>query len=175
MEMPSARHRYTRKEVSMLKKLKDYLDSHEIKYVTITHSPVYTAQEIAASAHIPGKELAKTLIVKIDGKMAMAVLPASYRVDFDLFKGAAGASSVELASEAEFENMFPGCEVGAMPPFGNLYGIHVFVAESLAEDAEIAFNAGSHSELIRLSYKDFERLVKPKTIRFSYHTEKNRH
>jgi Ala-tRNA(Pro) deacylase len=152
----------------MLKKVKDYLDSHQIKYVTITHSPVYTAQEIAASAHIPGKELAKTVMVKIDGKTAMAVLPASYRVDFDLLKGATEASSVELASEADFENMFPGCELGAMPPFGNLYGIEVFVAASLAEDAEIAFNAGSHSELIRLSYKDFESLVKPKVIRFSY-------
>ena len=173
--MPSARCGYTRKEVSMLKKLRDYLDSHEIRYVIITHSPVYTAQEIAASAHIPGKELAKTVMVKIDGKMAMAVLPASYRVDFDLLKGAAGASSVRLASEAEFENMFPDCEVGAMPPFGNLYGIDVFVAQSLAEDEEIAFNAGSHNELIKLSYKDFERLVKPKTIRFSYQPEKNRY
>ena len=166
--MPNERRVYTKKEVAMLKKLKNYLDGHQIKYVTITHSPVYTAQEIAASAHIPGKELAKTVMVKIDGKMAMAVLPASYKVDFDLLKGAAGASSVELASEAEFENMFPGCEVGAMPPFGNLYGIDVFVAASLAEDSEMAFNAGSHSELIRLSYKDFERLVKPKIIRFSY-------
>jgi len=151
-----------------VKKLKEYLDSHQVKYVTISHSPVYTAQEIAGSAHIPGKELAKTVMVKIDGKVAMAVLPASYRVDFDLLKKAAGASSVELASEKEFENMFPDCEIGAMPPFGNLYGMEVFVAASLTEDTEIAFNAGSHSELIRLSYKDFEKLVKPKLAKFSY-------
>ena len=151
-----------------VKKLKEYLDSHQVKYVTISHSPVYTAQEIAGSAHIPGKELAKTVMVKIDGKVAMAVLPASYRVDFDLLKKAAGASSVELASEKEFENMFPDCEIGAMPPFGNLYGMEVFVAASLTEDTEIAFNAGSHSELIRLSYKDFERLVKPKIVKFSH-------
>ena len=151
-----------------VKKLKEYLDSHQVKYVTISHSQVYTAQEIAASAHIPGKELAKTVMVKIDGKTAMAVLPASYRVDFDLLKKAAGASSIKLASEEEFKNMFPDCEIGAMPPFGNLYGMDVFVAASLAEDAEIAFNAGSHSELIKLSYKDFERLVKPKLARFSY-------
>jgi Ala-tRNA(Pro) deacylase len=107
------------------------------------------------------------VIVKIDGRMAMAVLPASYRVDFDLLKEAAGASSIELASEEEFKDLFPDCEIGAMPPFGNLYGMDVFVAASLAEDADIAFNAGSHSELIRLSYKDFERLVGPKVVEFS--------
>ena len=149
-----------------VRKLKDFLDSHHVKYVTISHSPAYTAQEIAASAHIPGKELAKTVMVKIDGKMAMAVLPASYKVDFDLLKEVAGASSAELASEEEFKDMFPECEVGAMPPFGNLYEMEVFVAESLAEDEEIAFNAGSHTELIRLTYEDFERLVKPKVVQF---------
>lgn len=150
-----------------VKKLKEYLDSHKVKYITISHSPVYTAQQIAASAHIPGKELAKTVMVKIDGRMAMAVLPASYRVDFDLLKEAAGASSVELASEDEFKDLFSDCEIGAMPPFGNLYGMDVFVAASLAEDADIAFNAGSHSELVQLSYKDFERLVEPKVVKFS--------
>jgi len=150
-----------------VKKLKDFLDNQNIKYVTITHSPTYTAQEIAASAHIPGKVMAKTVMVKIDGKMAMAVLPASCKVDFDLLKKAAGASTVGLASEQEFKNLFPECEIGAMPPFGNLYGMEVFVADALAEDEEIAFNAGSHTELIRLAYKDFERLVKPKVIKFS--------
>lgn len=151
-----------------VKKLKEYLDSNKIKYETIGHSPVFTAQEIAASAHIPGKELAKTVMVKIDGRMAMAVLPASYRVDFDLLKEAAGAGSVELAGEEDFKNLFPECEIGAMPPFGNLFGMDVYVAASLAEDEDIAFNAGSHSELIRLSYRDFERLVRPKIVRFSY-------
>jgi Ala-tRNA(Pro) deacylase len=150
-----------------VRKLKEFLDNQNIKYVTISHSAAYTAQEIAASAHIPEKELAKTVMVKINGKMAMAVLPASYNVDFDLFKKVAGTSKVELATEKEFKDMFPGCDVGAMPPFGNLYGMDVFVAESLAEDEEIAFNAGSHAELIRLAYKDFERLAKPKVGRFS--------
>jgi Ala-tRNA(Pro) deacylase len=150
-----------------VKKLKDFLDNQNIKYVTITHSPTYTAQEIAASAHIPGKVMAKTVMVKIDGKMAMAVLPASCKVDFDLLKKAAGASTVGLASEQEFKNLFPECEIGAMPPFGNLYGMEVFVADALAEDEEIAFNAGSHTELIRLAYKDFERLVKPRIAKFS--------
>jgi len=150
-----------------IKKLKEFLDSHKVKYVTINHSTAYTAQEIAASAHIPGKEIAKTVMVKIDGKMAMAVLPASFRVDFDHLKQVTGAGKVELATEKEFEDMFPGCEVGAMPPFGNLYDMDVYVAESLTDDEEIAFNAGSHSELIRLNFKDFKRLVKPKILKFS--------
>ena len=150
-----------------LKILKDFLDSQKIKYVTIGHSPAYTANEIAALAHIPGKELAKTVMVKIDGKMSMAVLPASYKVNFDLLQKEIGASKVELASEQEFKDKFPGCEIGAMPPFGNLYGMEVFVEKSLSEDEEIAFNAGSHTELIKLSYKDFERTVKPKVMKFS--------
>ncbi len=150
-----------------VKKLKDFLDSNNIKYTTLSHSQAYTAQQIAASAHIPGKELAKTVMVKIDGKMAMAVLPASFKVDFELLKKAAGAGNIELAGEQEFEDMFPECDIGAMPPFGNLYGMEVFVAEKLAEGEEIAFNAGSHTELIRLAYKDFERLVKPKVVNFS--------
>lgn len=149
------------------RKLKDYLNSQSIKYVTITHSPAYTASDIAGVAHIPGKELAKTVMVKIDGKMSMAVLPASYKVNFDLLQKEIGASKVELASEQEFKDKFPGCEIGAMPPFGNLYGMEVFVEKSLSEDEEIAFNAGSHTELIKLSYKDFERTVKPKVMKFS--------
>ena len=148
-------------------KLREFLDSHNTKYVAIAHSPAYTAHEVAASAHIPGKELAKTVIVKIDGKPTMAVLPASDRVDLDRLKEVAGASTVELASEQDFGGLFPECDVGAMPPFGNLYDMDVFVAASLAEDEDIAFNAGSHTELIRLSYKDFERLVTPKVVTFS--------
>ena len=149
------------------RKLKQFLDSHNIKYVSIKHSEAYTAQEIAASAHIPGKELAKTVIVKIDGNMAMAVLPAGYKVEFELLKEAAKANKVELASEEEFKDVFPDCEIGAMPPFGNLYGLEVFVAKTLAEDKEIAFNAGSHIELIKLAYKDFENLANPKVLKFS--------
>jgi Ala-tRNA(Pro) deacylase len=150
-----------------VRKLKEYLDSHSVKYITIQHSQAYTAQEIAASAHVPGKELAKTVIIKIDGQMAMAVLPASYRVDFDLLREDAEAEEVELATEQEFMELFPGCELGAMPPFGNLYGMDVYVAATLSDDEEIAFNAGSHTELVRLAYKDFERLVKPQVVKFS--------
>lgn len=143
-----------------VKRLKEFLDSRQIKYVVINHSLAYTAQEIAASAHIPGNRLAKTVMVKIDGKMAMAVLPGSEKVDLGSLKQAAGAKAVELASELEFKDRFPECEIGAMPPFGNLYGMQVFASRNLAAD-EIAFNAGSHTELIRMSYKDFESLVQP--------------
>jgi Ala-tRNA(Pro) deacylase len=147
--------------------LRSFLDSYDIRYVVLQHSKAYTAQEIAAAAHIKGKELAKTVMVKIDGKMAMAVLPASYQVDFDLLKRAAGAKKVRLASESEFKDLFPDCEVGAMPPFGNLYDMEVYSTESLAEDEEIAFNAGSHTELIRMAYHDFEKLVNPKIVKFA--------
>jgi Ala-tRNA(Pro) deacylase len=160
--------RILHEEVAMpIKKLKDFLDSQHVKYVAIRHSKAYTAQEIAASAHIPGKEVAKTVMVKMDGKMAMAVLPASCKIEFELLRKAAGADKIALADEKEFEDLFPGCELGAMPPFGNLYGMEVFSAASLADDEEIAFNAGSHIELIRLSYRDFEKLVKPKVLKFS--------
>lgn len=149
------------------KKLKAFLDENQIKYITVKHSSAYTAQEIAAIAHIPGKDLAKTVIIKINGKMAMAVLPASYKVSFDDLKDTLGVKEARLAYEQEFIDKFPDCEVGAMPPFGNIYGMDVYVAESLAEEEEIAFNACSHTELIKMSFSDFERLVKPKRIKFS--------
>lgn len=152
-----------------LQKLKEFLDRHNVKYVTISHSLAYTASEIAASTHIPGKELAKTVIVRLDGTIAMAVLPASYKVDFELLKGLTGARQVELVSEREFAHLFPGCATGAMSPFGNLYGIPVYVADVLAEDEDIAFNAGSFTELMRLRYEDFARLVQPKVLHFAAH------
>lgn len=149
-------------------KLKEFLNSRKVKYVTLSHSAAYTAQEIAASAHIRGKELAKTVMVTLDGKMAMAVLPASRKVNFEQIREAAGAKDAQLASEQAFRDAFAGCEVGAMPPFGNLYDMDVYVSPLLAQDEEIAFNAGSHTELIRMAYKDFERLVKPKSARIAY-------
>lgn len=150
-----------------VKKLRAFLDEHGVKYVTIKHSRAYTAQEVAASAHIPGQELAKTVMIKLNGTMAMAVLPASYQVDFDLLQEATGAEEIELATEEAFKDLFPDCEAGAMPPFGNLYGMDVFVAASLTEDEKIAFNAGSHTELIKMSYADFARLVDPVVLAFS--------
>jgi Ala-tRNA(Pro) deacylase len=148
-----------------IQKLKDYLDDHHTKYVTIRHSRAYTAQETAQSAHIPGKELAKTVMVKVDGKMAMVVVPASEHVDLSELRRLIGAGKVELADELEFKSLFPDCEIGAMPPFGNLYGMEVFASKNLAEDEQIAFNAGSHTELIKLAYRDFESLAAPKIVR----------
>ena len=148
-------------------KLKEFLDANNVKYSTLTHSTAYTALEIASLAHVKGQELAKTVIVKLDGRMAMAVLPASRQVNLPFLKTAAGAKTASLATEAEFRDLFPGCETGAMPPFGNLYDMSVFVDESLSKDKEIAFNAGTHKELIRLAYEDFARLVHPKIITFA--------
>jgi len=148
-------------------KLKSFLDENKIKYVTIMHSVAYTAQEIAASVHMPGKGLAKTVLIKVNGKLAIAVLPASYKIDFDMLKKNLHADNVRLANEQEFKDKFPGCEVGAMPPFGNLYGMETYVAASLVEDEEFAFNAGTHTELIRMQYRDFEKLVNPVILRFS--------
>jgi Ala-tRNA(Pro) deacylase len=152
------------------KKLKTYLDENNVRYVTIKHSSAYTSQEIASSAHISGKEFAKTVIVNKGEKLIMAVLPASYQVDFDQLKRSLGNENVTLAGEAEFKYHFPDCETGAMPPFGNLYNLEVYVAETLAGNEEISFNAGTHTELIKMSYADFERLVKPGTLRFSWKT-----
>jgi Ala-tRNA(Pro) deacylase len=148
-------------------KLKAFLDSHRVKYVSIRHSPAYTAQEVAASAHVRGKELAKTVIVLIDDKLAMAVLPASRKVDVDRLSEMCGGAAVRIATEEDFRTAFPECEVGAMPPFGNLYGMDVYVDQPLADDVEISFNGGTHSELIRLEYRDFARLVQPKVAPIS--------
>lgn len=147
-------------------RLKEYLDSHQVQYATISHAPAYTAGEIAAEAHISGKMLGKTVMVKLDGKLAMAVLPADRKIDFQLLKEATGADQVELAHEQEFRDQFPDCEVGAMPPFGNLYGMDVYVEEALSWDDVIGFNAGTHSEIVKLAYKDFENLVHPKVVHF---------
>jgi Ala-tRNA(Pro) deacylase len=147
-----------------LKKLTNYLDEQGKKYVVVKHSPAFTAQEVAASAHIPGKEMVKTVIVKADGDMKMVVLPSTHDVDFNAIKEAIGAEEVELASEDEFEDLFPDCELGAMPPFGNLYDIDTLVAESLTQDNIIAFNAGTHKELVKIGYKDYEELVNPKIM-----------
>jgi Ala-tRNA(Pro) deacylase len=153
-------------ETMVLQKLKEYLDAQQTKYVVITHSPAYTAQEIAAVAHIPGKEMAKTVMMKVDGEMVMVVLPASMKVDLGRLLDATGAIEVELAQEREFERLFPGCDLGAMPPFGNLFGLRTFIADELTEDEEIAFNAGSATEVIKLAYKDYVRLVQPRSLPF---------
>lgn len=148
----------------ILGRLQQYLDQEEVYYAVMTHSPAGSAQEIAAAAHVPGREMAKTVMMKVDGEMVMVVLPASSKVDVGRLLDATGAFEVELAREGEFGHLFPGCDLGAMPPFGNLFGMRTFVAEELTEDEEIAFNAGSATELIRMAYRDYERLVRPRSI-----------
>ena len=145
-----------------VQKLREFLNQNGVKYVTISHSPAFTAQEIAAQAHVKGHDMAKTVMVKLDDEMAMAVLPASYQVDLEQLRAATGARRVKLASEQEFKGRFPQCEAGAMPPFGNLWGMEVFADAHLCEDETITFNAGSHTELVKLSYAEYERLVRPR-------------
>ena len=152
-----------------LSKLRDFLDSHDIKYLVISHSLAYTAQGIAALTHLSGKKLAKTVIVKIDGILAMAVVPASLHVDLDRLATLTGAQTVEIASEREFKGAFPDCEIGAMPPFGNLYDMAVYAEASLGENEEITFNAGTHRELVRMRWDDFVRLLNPTVTNLVHH------
>jgi Ala-tRNA(Pro) deacylase len=151
-----------------VKQLKEFLDAERVRYVTVQHSPAFTAQEVAASAHVCGNEIAKTVMVTLNGRMAMAVLPASRKLSFELLREATGAENVQLASEEAFRDLFPGCDVGGMPPFGNLFGMEVYASALLANEKQIAFNAGSHTELIRMAYDDFARLVQPKVARIAY-------
>jgi Ala-tRNA(Pro) deacylase len=151
-----------------LSKLREFLDSHNVKYLVLSHSVAYTAQGIAALMHVSGKKLAKTVIVRVDGALAMAVVPASFHVDLDLLRTAAGAQTVEIATEQEFKDAFPDCETGAMPPFGNLYGMAVYADPSLGEGEEITFNAGTHRELVRMNWADMLRLVNPKVVNLTH-------
>ncbi len=144
--------------------LTTYLDSQHIDYTLINHSPTYTAQETAQSAHIPGREVAKTVIVMIDGEPTMVVEPATAHVHLGKLKQLTGAETVSLADEGDFDELFPDCERGAMSPFGNLRDMQVYVDESLTQDEQIAFNADSHTEMIQLAYRDFEALVQPKVL-----------
>jgi Ala-tRNA(Pro) deacylase len=150
-----------------VKKLKQFLDAEHVRYVSIVHSEAYTAQEVAQSVHLSGKALAKTVIVELDGEMAMIVLPADRKIVIQDLRDVTGSDRVRFASEEKFRQRFPDCETGAMPPFGNLYGMEVFVAEALTQRPEIAFNAGSHTEVIKMSYDDFERLVQPNVLNFT--------
>lgn len=150
-----------------VKKLKEYLDANHVKYVSIIHSKAYTAQEVAASAHVSGKIMAKTVIVELDGKLTMAVLPANRKIVLQDLREITGSEQVKFASEEQFKERFPDCETGAMPPFGKLYGMEVYVADTLSQNEEIAFNAGSHVEIIKLAYADFERLAQPRVVSFT--------
>ncbi|MDZ7748928.1 MAG: YbaK/EbsC family protein [Halofilum sp. (in: g-proteobacteria)] len=148
-------------------RIREFLDEHGVRYSVSEHAPAYTSQEVAAEAHVPGRHFAKTVTVSIDGRLAMAVLPATDQVDLQRLARSVGAEDVRLATEEEFGDRFPGCELGAMPPFGNLFDMEVFVSPHLAEADEIAFNAGSHTEVMRLPYRDFARLVNPAVVHVS--------
>lgn len=150
-------------------KLKDYLDKSGVPYQILSHREAYTAQETAAAAHIHGKDLAKVVMVRANGKMIMAVLPTSHRIDPNKLAKALGVSRAQFAGEDEFSRLFSDCETGAEPPFGNLYGVELYADKSLAEDAKVYFNAGTHHEMIEMSYADYERIAKPIIADFAKH------
>jgi Ala-tRNA(Pro) deacylase len=150
-----------------VEKLKKYLDDNDIKYVSINHSPSFTARETAASTLVPRREFAKTIIVDLDGEKVMAVVSASRHVDIPALVSISGASSGRLATEAEFNSSFPGCEVGAMPPFGSLYHMRVYMDRMVSEVDDICFNAGSHAQILRMECDDYLRLEKPVIGSFS--------
>ena len=153
--------------MSIPKHISEFLDSQHISYQHCIHPPAYTAQGIAHAQHISGKEIAKVVIVVADTKMVMAVLPGSHRIDLDLLKRLLNAEAIRLATENEFRDLFPDCELGGMPPFGNLYHLEVWTDESLRAHPNIVFNAGSHAETIQMSLSDFEQLVHPHMGSFS--------
>lgn len=147
-----------------VEKLIDFLDAHKIKYVSVEHSVAYTAREIAERINIKGDQMAKTVMVNLDGCMSMVVLPASCRIRWDRFMEAMGTELVALADEEEFQDRFPFCEVGAMPPFGNLYGVPVYMYEGFDYDADIAFRSGTYNEVIKMKLSDYMDLVRPMTL-----------
>ena len=149
----------------ILRKLRELLDGGRISYEIYNHPLAYTAQEIAAQQHFSGKEMAKVVMLEVDGRLLMGVIPGSQKINLNTVKTSLDAKAVRLATEAEFVSRFPECEIGAMPPFGNLFGVPVVVDPALAEDKNIYFNAGNHVQTVRLKYSDFAELVKPQIAR----------
>ena len=143
------------------RKLQSFLDENQVRYVTIAHSRAYTAQEIAALVHVPGKNLVKVVMVEADGRPWMVAMDSNHRVNLQRLKEAIGANEVRIEREAEFQELFEDCEVGAMPPFGELYGLPMVADGALWEDREIVFNGGTHSEVVKMAFVDWERLMKP--------------
>ncbi|MEH6471273.1 MAG: YbaK/EbsC family protein [Halopseudomonas sp.] len=143
-----------------------YLDDAQAEYRRLEHTLAYTALEVAESAHIRGLELAKVVILDIDAELAMMVIPASFRIDLDQINQSIRAFSIELADASQFRHRLKGCEAGAIPPFGNLYDMEVYIAEPLTHASTITFCAGSHTELIQMPYQQFSELVKPIVVRY---------
>lgn len=146
------------------KNVTEFLDSQNAKYMVMSHSPAYTAPEIAHTAHISGKHFAKSVMVNMDDKLTMVVLPANENVDLHELCDQAHCNKITLATEREFKQTFDDCEVGAMPPFGSLYNLDVYVSPHFHDDDEIAFNAGTHSELIQMRFSDYCELEHPKKL-----------
>lgn len=147
-------------------RLKELLQKQHVSYRSIPHPEAYDAQRTAQAAHVSGREFAKTVVIRADGKLCMAVLPAMDQVDLDRLRQGLGAHDVELADEEDIRQAFPDCDLGAQPPFGELYGMEVFVSPHLRQDERIAFNGGSHDEAIVMQYADYERLAHPNVLRF---------
>ncbi len=152
----------------ILPQLQELLDREGIHYEVSQHPPAYTAQEVAQVEHVPGREVAKVVVIHSSGGFALFVAPAPYKVDLERVRTILGDSQARLATEDEFRHLFPRCEVGAMPPFGNLFGLPVFVDPELSKDESIVFNAGTHTQTVRMRYADFERLVQPTIVPFAH-------
>ncbi len=152
--------------MTFLRRLQEYLDSHHVHYEVLGHEAAYTAPEIAHTLHVSGKMFAKVVMVKADGRFVMVVLPSNWRIDFRRLTEELGALRVRLATEDEFIGLFPDCQIGTMPPFGNLYGMDVFVDQSLTEDEQIVFKAGMYDGAVKLRYQDFANLVHPIVAEF---------
>jgi Ala-tRNA(Pro) deacylase len=148
----------------ILKKLKELFDQAKVPYEIFNHPLAYTAQEIAAKQHVPGNEIAKVVMLEVDGSLVMAVIAGNHKIGLDDVRASLGALHVRLATEDEFLSRFPGCEIGAMPPFGHLFGLKTVVDPALAKDEHIYFNAGNHVQTVRLRYKDFLALAKPQVM-----------
>ena len=155
--------------MAIVERLRRYLDEQGVPYEVAVHPERYTTQEVAAAAHVSGRALAKVVIVKTGGGFAMAVLPAACRVGVPLVRELLGDPGATLAAEGEFRGLFPDCEAGAMPPFGNLYGLPVYVDDELAARERITFAAGNHHEVVTMRYADFARLVQPRQAEFCAH------
>ena len=143
------------------KALKQYLDNAGVEYLCMPHPPAYNARQLARHVGISGDRVVKTVIIELDGKMAMLVMPATWRVRWHRLLHVLDTEFINLADEKAFQNLFPHCEVGAMPPFGELYGMNVYCAEALTQQPELAFAAGSHSKSIHMKTADFLALAQP--------------
>jgi Ala-tRNA(Pro) deacylase len=153
--------------MSIPRRIRDYLDSQKVPYEWLPHPQAFTAQEVAHSLHVSGKRLAKVVVLDADGRLVMAVLPASHRLSLPELKAEVSVQRLEMLPESELVKIFPDCDLGAIPPFGNLYGIDVYVDRAVVEAGEIVFTAGTHVDAARMEYSDYAALVQPHEGRFS--------